>query len=763
MTPPSDSAATDSDQSQKRSSGWSSYWNVSKSLVRSFHPDFDPSQGPGQPDTPWIQLNIQPKELALRLVQKTIPANSYLNTINQVAMACLALASLPGCHGYTTKSSNPADTVSPTTPSNCSVEPIPVDSSATLGKIGKPSEPCYSADKRYLQSGPIDAGKHQPIERFTGDYNGGGNAISNLKGCMFNRLEGDGAVRNLTVTDGQIDRTELDDADSEAFVACTMAGSSKQENIVVENSTIRITAEKPEERRNLQLGMLAGKMNESTTLKGNLVNIATMAIQGSAIDAGMLAGQALDNATIDSNQVKNSRVCLSGIGSGKRIWNKPGPDPEINVNIGLIAGKTVGYEHDNVVVRNSTLLHNHIKSSEFTIGANLGGVVGRAKYTHVEGTLAHGQNRIHSHSLVEGRIAMVVADARQCTIVDTTSRDNHLLATANSITPTLVGIVTAECHNSTIEHTLDVDSDLDLFHSSIKGADKGGHVAVAAAVANGCNIHNTTAIETIIDAEVNNSSVAIAVAFNDGDTAVHQTTAVDCVLFAWEKNTDSYTGSAAVGVAAGRYDNVGRVSNTTACNVEIKGYSVGIAAAGDPYRSFTGTSACNTELTSFADNISSPVEGCDDDRCLAAERAGDELTPMANRGLPMATCDLMSPVIKQMSSAMPTRQTGSPVSVAPGNGTINSTASALRHNNSEEVSVDFPAALTGGIVAGGVVGIAALYALYQWYQGYQQGLGGKALAIYPFTWIKDAIGKRLSTENSSSTEELSALQSTSEV
>ena len=271
-----------------------------------------------------------------------------------------------------------------------------------------------------------------------------------------------------------------------------------------------------------------------------------------------------------------------------------------NILIGLIAGKTVGNEHNNVVVRNSTLIHNHIESSREIFAANIGGVVGRDECTRIEGTLAHGQNSVRYHSLIEGRIAMVVADARQCIIVDTTSRDNHLLATANSITPALVGIVTADCHNSTIKHTLDVESELDLLHSDIKGADKGGHVAVAAAVANGCNIHNTTAKYTIIDAEVNNSSVAVAVAFNDGDTAlhqttVHQTTAVDCGLFAWEKNTDSYTGNAAVGVAAGRHHNFGRISDTRACNSTIKGYRAGIAA-GDPGRSLPGTFACDTQL-----------------------------------------------------------------------------------------------------------------------------------------------------------------------
>ncbi|WP_257297070.1 hypothetical protein, partial [Endozoicomonas sp. YOMI1] len=133
MTAPSDSAATDSGHSPE-GSGWSGFWNVSKTLAKSFHPDFDPGQQtdlPDQPGSPWIQLKIQPKELALRLAQKAIPANSYFNTINQVAMACLALASLPGCGGQATQDHNlenskePTGTAASTSQSTSSAKPTP--------------------------------------------------------------------------------------------------------------------------------------------------------------------------------------------------------------------------------------------------------------------------------------------------------------------------------------------------------------------------------------------------------------------------------------------------------------------------------------------------------------------------------------------------------------------------------------------------------------------------------------------------------------
>ncbi|WP_257295310.1 hypothetical protein [Endozoicomonas sp. YOMI1] len=814
MTPPFDSPGTDSDPGPEQGSGWLRCWNVSKSMAKSIHPGFAPNQGSDQPDTPWIQLKIQPKELALRLVQKAIPANSYLNTINQLAMACMALASLPGCGGASPERSNPASTdgsatvnntgssrsnkpttlasspdtssspssahttAASTIPPGCRGEQIPVNSTAVLAKVGE--DPCHPANGNYTQTADIDAGNHSPIRHFNGTYIGNGNTISNLKGCLINSLEGEGTVRNLTVTNGHIDSTGRpgsDDAGSEAFVACTMAGASRQENIVVENSMINITAE-PGENHHRQLGMLAGRMKDSATLKDNQINNATIAIQGSAIDVGMLVGQALDKATIDSNQVKDCNVSLSGLGSGKRIWDKPGA--ETNINIGLIAGKTVGKEHDNVVIKNSTLDHNRINSTlvhnriessrdifgaNITFEANIGGVAGRAEHTRIEDTQAHGQNKIHYHSLIEGRIAMVVADARQCTVLNTNTSENHLKATANSISPVLVGIAIANCHDSTIKHTQDFESDLDLSHSVIQGADKGGHAAVAAAFANRCDIHNTTAIKTTIDAEVNNSSVAIAVAFNDADTKVNRTTAIDCVLFAWEKNTD-IIGRAAVGVAAGHNDNFGKVSDTIACGGEIKGDRAGIAA-GDPGRNFSGTLACNTKLTSFADRIIDTVNlGCDDASCPATDRTGLEPSTLATTSAntdTIATSDRIPAPIKHTSlTVIPSRQNVSSLSAAPGNGTINSTASALYNSNSEEVSVDFPAALTGGIVAGMIAGGVTLYALYQWYQGYQQGLEGKALAIYPFTRIKDAISHRFSTANPGASPELSNLVDTSE-
>ncbi|WBA80034.1 hypothetical protein [Endozoicomonas sp. GU-1] len=528
-----------------------------------------------------------------------------------------------------------------------------------------------------------------------------------------------------------------------------MSGGSRQENIVVENSTIEVTAKQPSVKQHRQLGMLAGKMNDSAVLRDNQINNVNIIIQGSGIDVGMLAGQALDRATIDSNQVENCKVCLSGFGSSKKsIGIKT--MAETNINIGLIAGKMVGNEHNNVVVKNSTLIHNRIESSQDVWAANIGGVAGRADFARIEDTQAHSQNKIHYHSIIiDGRIAVVVADARHCTILDTTTRDNHLQATVNSFLPAHVGIVTADCHNSTIKHTLDIGSDLDLSQSSLRKDSAGGHVAVAAAVAEGCSIHNTTARETIIDAETNKSSVAIAVAFNDANTTVHRTTAVDCGLFAWEKNTNHYTGSAAVGVAAGRQDNFGRISDTRACGSAIKGYRAGIAA-GDPRRNFSGTVACNTELTSSADGISTTLNlACDNASCPATDRA-DIAT--------VAPSDRIPATIKHSSSTeIPSRQNGSSLSVAAGNGTVNSTASAL-HNNSEEVNVEFPTVLTTGIVAGGMIaGGVTLYALYQWYHGYQQGLKGKALAIYPLTRIKEAISQRFSTATPDTGLELSEL------
>ncbi|WBA80033.1 hypothetical protein [Endozoicomonas sp. GU-1] len=185
LTPTSDSAGTDSNHGPEQASGWSRYWNVSKSIAKSIHPGFNPHQGPDQPDTPWIQLNIQPRELALRLVQKTIPANSYLNTINQLAMACMALASLPGCDGAssegsasthgsatanttgsnkpTRRASSPDTSSTPTPPTStvppgCRGEPIPVDRAAVLAKVGKEKEPCYPANGTYTQTTNIDAG-----------------------------------------------------------------------------------------------------------------------------------------------------------------------------------------------------------------------------------------------------------------------------------------------------------------------------------------------------------------------------------------------------------------------------------------------------------------------------------------------------------------------------------------------------------------------------------------------------------------------------
>ena len=348
IKPSSDSAAADSGHSPERGSVWPGFWNVSKTVAQSFHPGFDPDPGPDQPDSPWIQLKIQPKELALRLVQKAIPANSYLNTINQVAMACLALASLPGCGGQAPPGSDPANTDGTTTSAGCRGEPIPVQSNADLAKIGK--ERCYRANGKYEQIADIAADNHSPIHNFNGEYNGNGKRISNLNNCLFLQVKDEGVVRNVVVQDATININDRRFYGNKGIIACEASGHSLLKNNTVEHSDFKLVRG----GWAMRMGMLAGEIRGNSKLEGNQVRNSNMSVDTfrirSPANAGILTGKAKGSASLDSNSIDHCQI--TAVNSGTPYYSNTHA-----IYTGLMAGSM----DDNVYVSNSKLTNNRLE------------------------------------------------------------------------------------------------------------------------------------------------------------------------------------------------------------------------------------------------------------------------------------------------------------------------------------------------------------------------------------------------------------------
>ncbi|MBO9495867.1 hypothetical protein J7438_17525 [Thalassotalea sp. G20_0] len=696
MTPSSDSTATDGGHSPEQSSGWPGFWNVSKTVAQSFHPDFDPGQRPVQPDSPWIQLKIQPKELALRLVQKAIPANSYLNTINQVAMACLALASLPGCWGQTPQDRNPQTSKEPpgtaasTVPPGCRGEQIPVQSEADLAKIGREDHPCYPSNGQYVQTADIDAGNHSPILNFTGEYNGNGKSISNLNSCLFLQVDYGGIVRDLVVQKAHITINDGRFAGNKGVVACEASGHALLKNNTVEYSDVKLQ----QARGPVNLGMLAGEIRDNAKLEGNLVRYSNM---NADIDGyrhavlGILTGYALGAVSMDNNEIDNCRLTTGNTDSNSRF---------------LTAGLMAGEMYSKVTVRNSSLTNNQLVANTRVVVA--GGVAGHARETTIEGTRAINNTlQVQRNDISHPKIAVIVAGALGCSIRDTTAINNHLKSEGyqgRTMDPPRTGIVTATCESSTIKNTLAEHSEL-----SSKGI-----VAVASAHADGCTIRNTVANNITITARqhsrnsrnITAAAIATAECYYWGDTTISQTTAIDCRISA-----DESGGYAAVGVGL-KNRGCSVINDTTACNSDIRGFRAGIAA-GNTTDEFPRTFACNTNLTSSADGI----------------------TRLENSGCAETNCLNDSPSAK---TSLPTNLSSSPASSSV-NATDNSNTGFPLNTDEVDAGIPLPA-LAGGVTAGILAGGILLYASYQWYQGYQQGLKGAALVLRPITRIKDAIG-----------------------
>ncbi|WP_257284867.1 hypothetical protein, partial [Endozoicomonas sp. SESOKO1] len=459
---------------------------------------------------------------------------------------------------------------SPTTiPPGCRGEPIPVQSSNDLAKIGKEGEPCFPPNGNYTQTDDFVAGNHRPIPDFTGKYNGNDKRIGNLNDCVFKNMKGDGKVHNLVIQNSHIERSRKDN-DALGFIACTMEGESSQENNRVQHSSIKIKDTSFLMRKqNRQVGMLAGEIKANALLNGCRVEHSAIEIQGRGINAGMVTGQALGTSVINNTNIERCNVSLSGY-TGYRIerWH------EININVGLVAGRITGdTKEKQVTVSKSTLTDNSLDKNSyprvfnddtprynyiFLNAANVGGVAGKAEHAVIGETDAR-NNKIALLSMDRGHTAAVVADAHHCEIRGTIASNNRIGAgykwrgDYDEHNPGLVGVVTAGCFNSEIENTEDINSTLvnqgaQNFKPSLVEA---GHAAVAAAFSKGCTIRNTTANGTRIETNGKVGSVAIAAAFNKERTKVHQTTAIDCQLSAIGPGRDGRNtiGNAAVAVA----------------------------------------------------------------------------------------------------------------------------------------------------------------------------------------------------------------------
>ncbi|MBO9495866.1 hypothetical protein J7438_17520 [Thalassotalea sp. G20_0] len=539
-------------------------------------------------------------------------ASSLTSTVSQSASTAMPpsapsssqLASSPALSPTLTTSESSSSAVLPSTfptsqptspttvPPGCRGEKIPVQSNDDLAKIG--NEPCYPPDGKYEQTVDIDAGNHSPIQHFTGEYNGNGKSISNLNNCLFQQVENGGIVRDVVVEKADVVLNDREFKGNKGVIACEASGHALLKNNTVEHSDFKLV----EGGWGMNIGMLAGEIRDNSKLEGNQVKHSTMSAVKMTrrpiihASVGILTGKARGFASLDNNSIDNCTIMAS----------HSNRDSYSETYTGLMAGRM----ENKVTVKNSKLTNNQL--TDTTRHVHAGGVAGWARGTTIEGTYAFNNTILSQRSSNQDpKIAVVVASAKECRISNTTVINNTLKLNGYSGTDDgpATGIVTARCKQSTIQHTLAEHSEL---------YSRGPAAVATAYLHHECTIHNTTARNVTIKAwnkYYSESAAAIAVAefgeYAHSNNMISQTTAIDCRISAvHEKDGYSY---AAVGTGYGDESGNVRIIDTTACNTTIKGAHAGIAA-GQKARSSTRTRACNTIVNEQPKNPDCPKANC---------------------------------------------------------------------------------------------------------------------------------------------------------
>ena len=191
-------------------------------------------------------------------------------------------------------------------------QPINVSDSETLGKIGQPG---YPTDAYYLQTQSFSHNRTEPGPAFQGHYQGGCHTISDLKTCLFSKLDRYGVVRDLHLANATIDS----DTDRLGVVACEMAPFASVrdmniEHIKITNRGLGTPLEPP------ATGIVVGHQDRAAAI--SRVRIHNCSVNTTASDAsvgivgGVISGLAQDINVTDSQVGIAANGTEAGIGAG---------------------------------------------------------------------------------------------------------------------------------------------------------------------------------------------------------------------------------------------------------------------------------------------------------------------------------------------------------------------------------------------------------------------------------------------------------------
>ena len=162
-------------------------------------------------------------------------------------------------------------------------QPINVSDSETLSRIGQPD---YPTDAYYVQTQSFSHNRTEPGPAFQGHYQGGCHTISDLKTCLFSKLDRYGVVRDLHLTNATIDS----DVRRLGAVACEMAPYSSVRDMHIDH--IKITNRAKETRREtLATGVVVGRQHRAATISGMTIDNCLVNTTAYNSPAGIIGGE----------------------------------------------------------------------------------------------------------------------------------------------------------------------------------------------------------------------------------------------------------------------------------------------------------------------------------------------------------------------------------------------------------------------------------------------------------------------------------------
>ena len=193
-------------------------------------------------------------------------------------------------------------------------QPIDVPDSATLASIGRNDS--FPADACYRQTGNFSHHHSEPGVVFQGHYEGGCYTISDLKSCLFSKLDRYATVRDLRLANASIDA----EAPHLAALACEMDSYSHIDNIEADNVSVHAQA-LGNSFMPATVGVITGYQRRAAEVTGiDLRHCHVIASDGHSA-AGLVAGLAsgeLKNINITDSYVhSNSFDSPTGVGVGE--------------------------------------------------------------------------------------------------------------------------------------------------------------------------------------------------------------------------------------------------------------------------------------------------------------------------------------------------------------------------------------------------------------------------------------------------------------